>query len=62
MARILDTDNFDGDYPAEKFLLWPMREEKAERIVDILYEDGFNNDRYYKVVDNDYILRPGFEP
>ena len=43
MARILDTDNFDGDYPAEKFLLWPMREEKAKRIVDILNEDGFDN-------------------
>lgn len=62
MARIIDADNFDGDYPNERFLLWPMPQDKAERIADILNEGGEYNYRIYKVVDNDYILRPGFEP
>ena len=38
MARIVDTDNFGGDYPDEKFLLWPMRVEHAEKIAEILKE------------------------
>lgn len=62
MAQIVDTDNFCGDYPDEKFLLWPMSEDKAERIAFILNEGGENSSRYYKVVENDYQLQPGFEP
>ena len=63
MARIVDTDNFGGDYPDEKFLLWVMPKEDAERIAEILNNrSGDNSARYYKVVENDYKLQPGFEP
>lgn len=35
----------------------------AERIAEILNNRaGANFPRYYKVVDNDYELKPGFEP
>ena len=63
MSRIVETDNFGGDYPDEKFLLWPMPEKYAQRIADALNESGGENaTRYYKVVDDDYKLQPGFEP
>lgn len=63
MARIVDTDNFDGDYPDEKFLLFPMPEKAAQKIVDAINEAaGPNSPRYWKVVENDYTLQPGFEP
>lgn len=63
MARIVDTDNFGSDYPAEKFLLWPMKRESAEKIAAILNEDsGPHPSRFYKVEENDYELEPGFEP
>jgi len=63
MARIVDTDNFGSDYPNEKFLLWRMPEDAAKRICDILNEQGgVSSPRYYKVVENDYVLLPGFEP
>lgn len=62
MAQIVDTDNFGGDYPDEMFLLWPMSKDKATRIAFILNEGGENSSRYYKVVEDDYRLQPGFEP
>lgn len=63
MYRIVDTDNFGSDYPTERFLLWPMREKYAQRITDALNEEaGAQASRFYKVVDNDYVLQPGFEP
>lgn len=52
--RIVETDNYDRDYPMEKFHLFPMPSDHAERIADILNE--LTSDRYYKVVDNDYVL------
>jgi hypothetical protein len=61
--RIVDTDNFGGDYPDEEFLLWPMKKADAQAIVDILNKCGGNHSlRYYKVVPYDYELKPGFEP
>jgi hypothetical protein len=61
--RIVDTDNFGGDYPDEKFLLWPMKRESAQLIADVLnIEAGERATRFYKVVENDYVLQPGFEP
>lgn len=62
MARIVDTDNYDGDYPDEKFLLWNMNEDDAQRICDILNSRGQPKPRYYKVVEDNYKLQPGFEP
>jgi hypothetical protein len=62
--RIVDTDNFGGDYPDEKFVLWPMSEPAAKDIAQVLntYFSSDTAPRYFKVVDNDYQLAPGFEP
>lgn len=61
--RIVNTDNFGGDYPDERFVLWPMRKEHAQAIADILNEAaGPEARRYYQVVEDDYVLVPGFEP
>ncbi len=63
LVRIIDTDNFGGDYPDEKFHLFPMSEQQAQVIVDVLNEDwNEHSSRYYKVVPLDYKLQPGFEP
>lgn len=65
MARIVETDNFGGDYPNEKFLspLPRMTEEHAKKVAEAI-NDGLPEDasRYWKVVGDDYILQPGFEP
>jgi len=64
MARIVETDNFDGDYPAESFLLGRLSEESAHVIADVINEHcgGPHARRYWKVVEDGYKLRPGFEP
>jgi hypothetical protein len=66
---VVDTDNFGGDYPDEKFVVqcW-LREETAVEITRLLNaENSINGDgdaasRYYKVVARGYKLQPGFEP
>lgn len=63
--KIVETDNFGGDYPDEKFVsLPPMTKEKAEAIAGAINQhlSGNHCDRYWKVVDSDYTLSPGFEP
>jgi hypothetical protein len=61
--RIIDTDNFGGDYPDEKFHLFMMSQEAAEDICDTLNAElGPGSSRYFKVVPNDYKLQPGFTP
>jgi len=61
--RIVDTDNFGGDYPNEKFHHCSMSKEDAQAICDILNKyGGPYAARYYKVVPDDYKLQPGFEP
>ena len=63
MKRIVDTDNFCRDYPNERFVLGPLPEEDAEAILIILNRRvGPHDQRCYKVVDEDYVLEPGFEP
>jgi hypothetical protein len=62
--RIVETDNFGGDYPNERFLnLPPLVREHAHAVVNAI-NSGFPLDahRCWKVVDNDYKLQPGFEP
>jgi hypothetical protein len=64
MARIIETDNFGGDYPDEKFVNLPcMAKEHAKEVVKAI-NAGFpdNGPRYWMAVDNDYELQPGFEP
>lgn len=63
--RIVETDNFDGDYPDEKFVNLPsLFEDEAEAIAEQINVglSGPACPRYWKVVADDYQLRPGFEP
>lgn len=64
--RIVETDNFRGDYPDEKFVGLPLLSEvEAEFIAKAINEALCNHDgsdRYWKVVEDGYGLQPGFEP
>ena len=64
MSRIVETDNFDGDYPNESFLLGNMSRHAAMGIARAInnHLSGPNDRRYWKVVDDGYKLQPGFEP
>lgn len=65
MAKIVNADNFDGDYPNEKFVDGlPLLTESHAKSIAKAINDGFPDDfpRYFKVVPDDYILSPGFEP
>ncbi len=60
---IIETDNFDGDYPDERFVVQAIPEDAAKQIAEILNRVyGPNSRRYFKLVATDYKLRPGFEP
>lgn len=63
--KIIETDNFGGDYPDEKFLsLPPMTKEAAEMVADAINRvcSGPDRPRFWRVVENDYTLQLGFEP
>lgn len=64
--KIIDTDNFNGDYPDEQDIAVGIkRRDLAEVMCDALNDwSGSEVDslRYYKVVEDDYKNRPGFEP
>lgn len=64
--KIVNTDNFGGDYPDERFIdLPPMPRCAADEIAAVINKhlcDGPHCSRYYKVVPADYRLQPGFEP
>lgn len=61
--RIVDTDNFEGDYPDEKFVGDEYKtEQEAQVRADELNVGGDYAARYYKVVELPYKLQPGFEP
>ena len=63
--RIVETDNFGGDYPNESFEGPLMTYEDCERVA-LIFNDasgaGHGGDRYYKVEHLTYKLQPGFEP
>lgn len=63
---IVNTDNFGGDYPDEKFvenLPSLNKREDAERIANAINSiGGPNSYRYFKVVELPYDLASGFEP
>lgn len=63
-VRIVETDNFAGDYPDETFLNARVGNEKsAQKIADALNEaQGEMGPRYYKVVVGPYTLQGGFGP
>lgn len=63
--RIVDTDNFGGDYPNEKFVgpECALQEEAEAEAEELNYKHGGAlAHRYYKVVEMPYELAPGFEP
>lgn len=67
MSKVIETDNFGGDYPNESFVFESrtLSPEAAERIADILNSEWCptgHERRYWRVVDDDYVLQPGFEP
>jgi hypothetical protein len=62
--KIVNTDNYGGDYPAEWFLnVHFTRKHRAEVVAEILnLDEGEDASRYWRVVEDDYVLQPGFEP
>jgi hypothetical protein len=65
MYRIVNTDNFNGDYPNESFTDDRTYGSKAwaQKRADALNANtGDYSPRYFKVVKLPYELAPGFEP
>lgn len=62
--RIVDTDNFGGDYPDEKFVGTDYATEAEAQKVANEMNDGHGDysRRYRKVVEMPYKLAPGFTP
>lgn len=63
--KIVETDNFGRDYPDEKFIkLPPLNKELADKLCEAINKawSGDYSPRFWKVVEDDYILLPGFEP
>jgi len=62
--KIVETDNFGGDYPNEKSLpVPPLEKEAAESIASLINEAaGLDCSRYWKVELFSYKLQPGFQP
>lgn len=60
--RIVNTCNFDGDYPNERFVegLPFVDPATLQQICNLV--NTAHSPRYLKVVEDDYELRPGFEP
>ena len=65
--RIIDTDNFGGDYPNERFVAVRYGSQaEAQAFADAVNaKSGENTSRYFRVVKHieiAYVLEPGFEP
>lgn len=63
--KIVDTDNFNGDYPNEKVIADNITNEKFAEVMCEALNNKFSGDyaaRYYKVVPDNYELAPRFEP
>jgi len=64
---IINTDNFGGDYPDEKFVdNLPVLTDraKAQAVADAINHTagGEHATRFFKVVEEGYKPQPGFEP
>lgn len=60
--RVVETDNYGGDYPNEKFATpYALSEQNAKEIA-ALFNKLMCHSRYWKVVKDGYKLQPGFEP
>ena len=63
MSRVVETDNFGGDYPNERFVSLVISTADAVQLAAELNSKGGDFDpRYFKVVNDDYVLAPPFEP
>jgi hypothetical protein len=66
LFKIVNTDNFGSDYPEESFLpLTFWSQKSAQRVADAINAELCKDDhatRFWKVVDSEYQLQPGFEP
>lgn len=63
--KIIETDNFNGDYPVETFLNLPSLPEDQAREIALIINKHCSGDyalRYWRVVHNDYVLSKGFTP
>lgn len=63
--KVVETDNFAGDYPNEEFVnLPPLLPDFANEICELINKacSGEMASRWWKVVDNNYELVGGFEP
>lgn len=62
--RIVNTDNFGGDYPNESFVgpEYITQEEAEAEAEELNYKGDEHAPRYFKVVELPYELQPGFEP
>jgi hypothetical protein len=61
--RIVETDNYGGDYPNESFHGPHMKYSECDTVADIFNQAyGPNGLRFYIVVHDSYKLQPGFEP
>ena len=62
--RIVNTDNFAGEYPNESFVNIPsLSKVNAGFIAQMINEEcsGITASRYWKVVENNYKLPPTME-
>ena len=62
--KIIETDNYGRDYPDESFVnLPPMTEDHAASVARAI-NSGYGQyaTRFWRVVPDDYVLQPGFEP
>ena len=60
--KIVDTDNYGGDYPDEKVIAEGITSKYLGQIMIDALNKSPDNRRYYKLVSDDYKLQPGFEP
>ena len=62
--KVIETDNFGGDYPNEQFVVTKsISPELAEAVASELNrKDGPASPRYHRAVADDYELVPGFTP
>ena len=62
--KIVETDNYAGDYPDESFVnIPPLPLPHASAVAKAINAAfGENHHRYWMVKPEDYQLQPGFEP
>ena len=63
--KIFETDNFNRDYPDEKFVNLPdLPEEDCKKLCSAINDccSGEYEERYWKVVKNNYQLQGPFTP